>query len=315
MGGTGIKLRGWELTLVVALTLGALWPQAAQAYHLGDHKRIALQAVSEINHCYPGLISEFHSFVLWTSDLDEDIDILRKDFVYSHYFNPYKHLNMWRYDSSVRVSRLEKALLEDAAGGDNGGFLVYAHLGHAIHQLQDMTVPAHVVPVAHWLNDGFEKFPFKGDISSGLSCNQLKQLPSATNAAPDLNTLLIRTAKQTLASVAAIRLKILRNNKPEWISGAAFWQESSNNDFGHYGVLGNNYGRSSFVVNGVHYVIPNAQKFYAKFKQQQMKLATRVSAQALYWFLVLHGKGQIKTPPHQRLALQPRDSSTKIRAN
>ena len=299
--------------LTVTLAFGSLWPCAAHAYHLGDHKRIALQAVHEINHCYPGLITEFHSVVLWTSDLDEDVDILRKDFLYSHYFNPYKRLNMWRYDSLVRVSRLQKAFLEDVASGDTNGFLVYAHLGHAIHQLQDMTVPAHVVPVAHWLNDGFEKFPFNGDISSGLTCSELKQLPNSIKAAPDLSTLVVRTAKKTLANVAAIHLKVFRNNKPEWVSGDAFWQESSNNDFGHYGVLGNNYGRSSFVVNGVHYVIPNAQKFYTQFKQQEMKLATRVSVQALYWCLVLHGHGQKKSLPDQQLAALPIDNASTAR--
>ena len=275
--------------MIVATTLavGFAWPRPAQAYHLGDHHRIALEAVAEINHCYPNLISEQHSFITWTSDLDEDLDILRKDFLYSHYFNPYKHLNMWRYDSSVRVSRLETDLREDAAGGDHNGFIVYAHLGHIIHQIQDATVPAHVVPVAHWLDDGFEVYPFTGNISSGLSCNDIAH-PKNAQSAPDPNTILVSTAKKTLASLAALHLKILRNNKPEFISGSAFWIESSNNDFGHYGVLGNHYGSSSFEENGEHYVLPHASNFYSEFKQQQMKLAVRASVRALYWFLVRH---------------------------
>src|SRR6185437_16560155 len=104
----------------------ASWASApcARAYNLGDHKRIMLQAISEINACFPGLISSEDELVLWTSDLDEDVDLVRKDFVYSHYFNPYKHLNMRRYDSSVRVSALENALLADAAQGEHDGFVV-----------------------------------------------------------------------------------------------------------------------------------------------------------------------------------------------
>lgn len=262
-----------------------LWSPLAQAYHLDDHKRIALESVAEINHCYPGLIDHAHSYILWASDLDEDTNLFRKDFLYSHFFNPFKHLNMWRYDSSVRISRLESALRKDGAAGNFDGFLVYAHLGHAIHHLQDMTVPAHVVPVEHWLHDGFEVYSFNGNISSGLSCDDLKN----ARVEPDLNSLLVSVAKKTLSQVAALNVKILRNGEPEIVSGTSFWQPSTNNDFGHYGVLGNHFGQSSFSANGARYVVPRAQAVYSNFKQQQMKAAVRASVLALDWYLVTHG--------------------------
>ncbi len=284
-GERSSKITQPALLLVLALASGLWWPMSALAYHLDDHKRIALESVAEINRCYPGLIDHAQSYILWASDLDEDTNLFRKDFLYSHFFNPFKHLNMWRYDSSVRISRLESALRKDGAAGNFDGFLVYAHLGHAIHHLQDMTVPAHVVPVEHWLHDGFEVYAFNGDISSGLTCDELKK----AHVEPDLNSLLVSVAKKTLSQVAALNVKILRNGEPEILSGTAFWQQSTNNDFGQYGVLGNHFGQDTFTVGGVTYTVPHAQAIYSQFKQQQMKAAVRASVLALDWFLITHG--------------------------
>src|SRR6185312_2035092 len=136
-GGSSFKCL--STVLASAFTVGALWSTSARAYHLEDHKAIALESVAELNRCYPNLISDLQSEILWTSNLDEDLNIFRKDIFYSHYFNPYKRLNMLRFDSSVRVSRLEGDLRGDAMDGDFASLLVYAHLGHAIHQIEDAT--------------------------------------------------------------------------------------------------------------------------------------------------------------------------------
>jgi hypothetical protein len=267
--------------LLLLLSLSA---SPAYAYHLDDHQRITLQAVQELNACFPGLISHANETALWMSDLEEDVDIIRKEFLYSHYFNPYKHLDMRRYDSSVRVERLQSDLEQDEAEGDRSGLDVFTHLGHLVHHLQDMSVPAHVVPVMHGLEDGFEKYDLKGDISSGLSCADL-----ITHPVSDLSTLLVDTAKQTLSSVSSLSVQIMTAagtaSQEVTVRGDDFWQAASDDSFGKYGTLGNHFGETSFVENGTTYAVPI--DFYADYKQQQMKSGARATLEALYWFLVL----------------------------
>ena len=124
--------------------------QATLAYHLGDHVTITRLAIQEFQKCYPQLMTSQEPFFIFSSDLEEDINVIRKDFIYSHYFNPQKSLSMFRYDSSVRVQRLAQALQSD-----RNSILQYIHLGHALHHIQDMSVPVHVTPIGHGLSDGF----------------------------------------------------------------------------------------------------------------------------------------------------------------
>jgi hypothetical protein len=278
--------RGWrikasvKLRTIFFLVLAAASP--ARAYELSDHKRITVQAVDELNACFPGLISETQKTALWTSDLEEDIDLIRKDLLYSHFFNPYKQLEMRRYDSSVRVARLQEAIARDEAEGDHDGLGLFIHLGHIAHHLQDMSVPPHVVPVMHWINDGFEKYDLKGDISSGLSCADLLTEPTQSPM-----ELLQATAKATLRSLSELNVPVIAGSRPMSVSGDAFWKESTDNQFGTYGFLGNHFGEALFVEHGTEYAV--ATDFYARYKQQQMKLGTQATLQALFGVLTSKG--------------------------
>jgi hypothetical protein len=150
-----------------------------------------------------------------------------------------------------------------------------------VHHLQDMTTPSHVVPVMHWLNDGFEKYRLNGDISSGLSCADLVGEPDI-----DPNDLLVNAAKETLNSVSHLHVKIIADKRAISVDGDAFWIPSTDNSFGEYGILGNHYGEISFTQNEIEYTVPD--NFYDSFKNNQMKLGTKVTLEALYWFLILH---------------------------
>jgi hypothetical protein len=210
-----------------------------------------------------------------SADLDEDINVFVKDLVYSHYYHPEKQLQMRRYDSMVRVSRLEIQLnIEPVPSVDD--------LGHLIHHLQDMAAPPHVVPVNHWFTDGFENHaPVTSGFASGYSCQDLQKFHSE---ATDLRTVLHDTAETTIQKVRKVSL-------PAQFTGASgdpiglrvpltwFWQESSDNSFGQYGVLGNNFGQPTMAYGKGTITIPMTEML--EFKRQQLQLAVQATLQAL----------------------------------
>lgn len=268
----------WSLIAVLGSSVITL--SQAKAFSLGDHKRMTLQAVKEFNRCYPGTIGYLASLQFWTSNLDEDLNIFRKDLMFSHFYNPDKKLNMWRYDSSDRIKGLMLTMkLDGAMYGDNSRD-IFADLGHLTHHLQDMASPPHVVPLMHGLNDGFENHAdFEGDISSGFSCDEIK----AEGANTDYLKVLDETGRETLKRVSEtqVPVQIKAGNKiysPK-ASVAAFWQEGEGNSFGRYGVFGNHFGDTQFVQDGVHYEIPKA--FYEDYRQAQLKLGVQSTLRAL----------------------------------
>src|SRR5262249_8745701 len=66
-------------------------------------------------------------------------------------------------------------------------------------------------------------------------------------------------------------------------TGWAFWEPSINNDFGHYGYLGNHFGETRFYVEGIKYEV--AKESAENFKVAQLKLAVRATLRGLMWEL------------------------------
>lgn len=282
-------LRSGLLGLLICLST------SAHAFELGDHKRIMLQALSEIQACSPGTFDVGDATTLWLADLEEDVNVLRKDLLFSHFYNPNKPLNMLRYGSGERVGVLSYLLNTFASNKTRHRFGHLTMIAQAIHHIQDMGAPPHVVPVNHGPWDSFENFEFSGDISSGFTCEQLQDPMSG-----DLLTILKETALETLARVKDARVKITSgtvgsdNLTKDSVSGAAFWKDSGNNDFGSYGILGNNFGKVQFIKDEISYTVP--LEFYVSFKREQLKLAVRSTLKALNWFLRLTAPLNLQSP-------------------
>lgn len=281
-----------SLTGVLLISF-CLWiPARGLAFGLGDHRNVTLQAVTEFNRCFKTKIDPFQSFVLWQSDLNEDLNLIRKETLYSHFYNPNKTLNMRRYDSSVSVLSYQENL-EHMAKKSWENLDNLSTLGHAIHHIQDMTVPSHVVPVMHGFDDGLEVFKFEGDISSGLPCEGLVEMMRGQ----DLMALLKSTALTTLANLDQTKVPV----HVDELDGAlqtdvtstaeAFWKPSDNHDFGQYGYLGNNFGKTEFSIGSVHYRV--SETFYKEFKQRQLRLAVQQTLKALLWWATKNPTGEL----------------------
>lgn len=243
-------------------------------YSLGEHRAITNQAFFEIQQCIPQLnLQDSFRKQLVFKNLEEDLNIFRKDLFYSHFFNPFHALKMFRKDSSVRVGRIEVEFLETPSAWA---------LGSAIHHIQDMASPPHVVPVMHGLTDGFESYVGKASIASGISCEQIRQLYN-NHQLPDLNALLRTTSVQTLIYLDRLQISALnlRTHKTDTLRSAAFWQQTNESKFGQYGLFGNMFGQAR--IQNVQYDYQIVDTEYARIKQAQLALATQSTIQAILW--------------------------------
>lgn len=65
------------------------------------------------------------------------------------------------------------------------------------------------------------------------------------------------------------------------VHGDAFWVESTDNEFGTYGVLGNSFGDAKIQTDQSDVLVSDG--VYREFKRQQMKLAVRATLRGLVW--------------------------------
>ncbi len=144
----------------------------------------------------------------------------------------------------------------------------FSDLGRVINYVQDVTSPAHAVPVytgRFWrfsLSDRFDSFDLDREALLGSlagACAAALDLPESFEA------ILQRTAQRTLSAVQAP----ISGIPAQW---RAFWRPSSNpSNFGEYGPAGNNFGRAvQFRCGGEQRcVLLEDDPLYSKFAVAQ----------------------------------------------
>ncbi len=261
---------------LVVLLLSSVF-NGAYAFQLNDHSRITNQAYLEFNNCFLGLATSVRAGLV-DGDIMEDLNLINKEIFFAHYYHPRKNLHMRRATSAERIENLEPYLMQCRSDGRDWSYGQLVQLGHAIHHIQDMTVPAHVVPVEHGFFDGFESYTLNGDISSQWTCADL-----VTMVTDDLPLILRSTAEQTLDAVQNFQFELVNKDTRKTLraSGTGFWQEAAGDEFGNYGSFGNNFGVTEFVSGP--FTLQVADEAYREFKRQQMKLAVRQTLRAMVW--------------------------------
>ena len=279
-----MRIRGFAAAMAA---FAFVWvPSRSHAYSLGEHDLVTNFSVTEFNACFQNLISSDTQDKIRSADLNEDLNLIRKWSAYSHFFHPEKTLpDQRRYDSSIRITELEHEILRLLVRGDL--IEAYYELGHAIHHLQDMASPPHVVPVMHGLDDSYESYPMTLDETPDLKSTDADCRAAAAAGARDtgLLDLLYFASRQTLSNVRA-GLPSTRDGQAAGLTWLAIWRESATDSFGSYGMLGNSFGRETIDVadgpGGGRYRITTGT--YKEFKRRQLRLAMDVTGRALSWF-------------------------------
>ena len=158
----------------------------------------------------------------------------------------------------------------------------YAQLGRIISYIQDMTSPAHVVPIFYtrfWrfnISDRFNNYSIENEQFERLlpdMCAFVEEYASV-----DLFQLLVATADKTLEAVKAP----VEGLPTSW---QAFWElDAQAEDWGEYGVAGNNFGRKvDFRCGEQKCILLNDDPLYREFAIQRHVQAVKSTLLAMYW--------------------------------
>jgi hypothetical protein len=169
-----------------------------------------------------------------------------------HYFNrDHKIGRYWKFILcngsnehifNERLRRLEYLFLSEAPGRD-----VYEVAGRLAHHIQDMSAPAHVVPINHLLCDNVDHYRYRPALPDRISSCEGALRPVVSP--PDL---LVQAADGTLK---AIREPVVFDSgkKIENETWLKFWggpEDRELSGFGTYGEYGNAFGVSPPCRNG-----------------------------------------------------------------
>ena len=118
----------------------------------------------------------------------------------------------------------------------------FTNLGRVVNHVQDATTPAHVVPIfttRWWRFSVADRFASFAVDEKALQSALGEACASVRGADGTFEELLVSTAERTLESIS----EPIRGMPSSW---SAFWElDSDNDDFGSYGVAGNNFGRET----------------------------------------------------------------------
>lgn len=265
-------------------TLAILFPSPSPAYSLSDHRQITLDASQLVLDCYPGTLNHQEIESLIDANLWEDQNVLRKWTEYSHFYHPEHDFRSLRATSRDRMLNLESQLKRRPPASRSLDLL-----GKALHHLQDMTVPPHVVPVNHIWTDGFEALPTGPSPLSrtraGADCTELLNTSSLT----PLSELHQSLAEQTWrlvrdGSIPALRVSHGTERRTR-LPLQAFWSTNGASEWGSYGIFGNAFGSERLSAPMGTYRIRRSD--YVAVKAARMQSAARASALAIARVLLL----------------------------
>ncbi|MBI2027802.1 MAG: hypothetical protein HYS98_08410 [Deltaproteobacteria bacterium] len=265
----------------IVLYLFFFSPALAQAYSLSDHRFLTQAALTEFQRCSHQSISSELSLEIYRGNFGEDVNLYRKWFSYSHYYHPEKKLDMWRWSSADRILNIEQTLQDSFKHSTNEESL-YFLLGQALHHLQDMASPPHVVPVNHDMNDGFEDYFVSLMNEFSLSESDPCHFLTLSNDSDSPHKMHHDRAQKTLSYVRNNFFPAQANSVGMSIAWSAFWKESNDGSFGVYGYLGNEFGSQRILLNEFVYEIN--EKVFQDFKITLMRDAIESSKMALDWF-------------------------------
>lgn len=276
--------------VVLIFTAGDLFP-----YNSDNHRIITERAVKYLNEKFPGFVTEDEARQLLKGNISEErfgLKWLNRPFR-QHFYNPEKDENLRRKWKSINKHfNSISTKLQDKKSSRR----FFYSLGEVIHYIQDMTNPAHVVPVYHGgccMKDKFDEQNLSNvpPPMTSISVNRDFYKPFDKSilgpvASETLNRLKIefdvrRTRKVNDHEVSDVIVA-------DW---SYFWKADDDGWFGEYGSLGHpngkpggfsdNFSETRIERGTVVYEIE--ESVYVDFTEDQISLAVLKTAEFIYF--------------------------------
>jgi hypothetical protein len=159
---------------------------------------------------------------------------------------------------------------------------IYRQIGRIIHYLQDVSVPAHVVPIYHGPGspdkfDGYE-YEYGPECEEGEKSVDLEMEKGLT-----LKRLLRKSACATVKSIGeGNTFYITKDGKEVLVTWEVFWSKPRSEGFSEYGILKNNFGVSRIRDDKGHeYLVED--NVYKRFFGKQYRQAINTTIKALLY--------------------------------
>jgi hypothetical protein len=257
-----------------------LFTSDAWSYAIKTHSKITEYSIQQYNRCadivWPNdlkrkIIGTDREMIA-ASNIHEDLNVFIK--AQNWHFYRYQSelgsgtLNLGVASVELRMNHLAKYTQKDSPGN------VVGNVGSISHYIQDVTNPAHVVPIYHSTGDGFDQYDFESVWPKPLDEEQCRNILTKKIEGPV--ELLQLYAVDTLISINN-KVTISRNGIEEQTTWSiAYWAEkiietANKHTFGSYGTLGNSFGLTEFNRNGEIVRVDANQ--YKEYAQSQIKKA------------------------------------------
>ena len=282
-------MRIWRRSMgCCALIAGVLLGEPSAAYDPDLHQQFTFIAAKQVNRCLDGStlprLTPLQVRYIVKSDVEQAQGGWSSQFRWGYYdrADQQQRTLMWVIDT--RLHDHFKQLETDIAGAKEMSDR-YSDLGYIVNYLQNMTSPAHVVPVyfTRWwrfsLSDRFDGYPIDEgalrESAANIDCANLLQTQSSNQTIDDL---LRDTASATLLAVQR-RIDSLP------VTWQAFWKLADDPEqFGEYGRAGNNFGRHvEFRCGETKCALLDKDPIYDAFAFERHLDAVHVTMRAMLW--------------------------------
>jgi len=256
-----------------------------------DHKRITRRAIEIFCHRQPGPFADLlshHCEQIVDGSRDADTRPLHVRATNWHFYRANGHLKpiethlLWVpitiYPTSDHILRLR---IEELSNEVEKGIShdLFNLVGRILHHTQDMSTPAHVVPVYHGMDildlvpddlnvrDSFEDYAeeHSPDLLAALDIDAI-HFDELAYSPPDLFANYEQAAQRTLRllfDAPEARFPAMVDGKRRTLDWSMFWQQwregrddaASRHGFGRYGPLGAHFGDTDIEQGGKHYQI------------------------------------------------------------
>ena len=268
-----------------------IWFDLASAYSPENHAIITQLAINYLNNKYGEcFISEQESRALIKGNIREDKSLIKFPIrpFNQHFYNPLKMKILRPRGASIdaRFERIAKRCLQK-----KNSKRFFFKVGEILHHIQDVTNPAHVVPVYHGpgRKDSF-------DNQELLSYQPIHHINDTVKSykPPYLNSILMPIAVLTLNQIKTkfdVDVEINGETSQRSIDWGYFWKDNPNSWFGTYGYLGapakhnsrymDNYLKCLIIKDGATYYIDKS--IYDDLSLKQLQLAVSKTAEFILY--------------------------------
>jgi len=274
-----------RLLVCCALVTGGLLAESVHAYDPDLHQQFTFIAAKQLNRCLEGSslprLTPLQVRYIAKSDVAQAQGSWFGQFRWGYYDRAAQNQRklLWVIDTRLHdhFKQLETEMTSAREMGDQ-----YSDLGYITNYLQNMTSPAHVVPVyfTRWwrlsFSDRFDGYPIDEaaiEKSMNVDCETLL-------ASPD------QPVEEVLRDTAAATLRAVQRRIDSLpVTWQAFWKLADDPEqFGEYGRAGNNFGRRvEFKCGETKCVLLDKDPLYDAFALDRHVEAVNATMRAMLW--------------------------------